>query len=439
MPPYYPSLITHVRTVQNIGTESIKEEDQLRRVHLVNTISLAIVCLTFVIGMSFFLPTRKASILAPVGIEFFISFIPMYLNHKKKYVTAALLIYLTLSMASLYFGLLLRTVVELQSIVFLLLLINFRLFSEPLIRRVCFCIAIIVLVALEANQYILYVEPFALSEPSFIVIKTLFFFQLFCLIVITGAPYIKSHDLSYRLKRSLKKEESQSNAKSVFIRNVSHEIQGSFLGITKMSQSLRTGIENHLDVRSLADELIEACHTYKRMLVNLLEYAKVDAGVSDSVCISRIDIRAYVSKIIGVNTYAATDKGVQIHLVVSDEMPEFIKSDEIMLMQVLNNLLTNAIKFTRPNSNICVSIERAGDCFRISVQDEGAGIPEEKLKSVFNLFVTDRNAGDNREGVGLGLFITKHLVEDLLKGAITVKSQMQTGTCFQVSLPFEIE
>jgi two-component system, sensor histidine kinase len=168
-----------------------------------------------------------------------------------------------------------------------------------------------------------------------------------------------------------------------------------------------------------------------------LEYTKIDAGVTDSVYASAIDLRTFLQKIININKYSAIEKGVEIHLSVADEIPPLLKSDEIRLTQIFNNLLTNAIKFTCPDSNIYVIVEKAEDSWQLYVKDEGLGIPDEKLKSIFDLFVTDRNPESNREGVGLGLFITRHLVEDLLKGTISVKSQVNRGACFQVSLPLE--
>jgi signal transduction histidine kinase len=423
-------------TIRNIGTEGVKEEEQLRRIRLVNSLSLAIVSLILVIGMLFFILTKKLSILIPAIRELSLALSPIFLNKRKKYVRAALITFLTQCIASLYFGMLLGNVVELQSMVFFLLLITFLLFDDSTLRKMCLGIALFILIALEANYFARFIEPLPLSESYAIIFKTLSFLGLFCLIIIVGAPYIKSHDTSYKLKRSLENEESQNNAKSAFIRDVSHEIQGSFLGIIKMSQSLKIGLERKVDIASLADELIDACHTYKRMLENLLEYTKIDAGVLDGVYERDIDIRAYARKIININTYSAADKGVKIHLTVSDEVPALLKSDEIRLAQIFNNLLTNAIKFTRPDSKIQVTIENAGNYWRLSVQDEGEGIAEDKQKSIFNLFVTDRTE-NNREGVGLGLFITRHLVEDLLKGTITVKSQLHAGSCFQVSLPLQ--
>ncbi|MDO6429007.1 HAMP domain-containing sensor histidine kinase [Flavitalea sp. BT771] len=431
------NLLSLITSVRNTGTKGIKEEEELRRIRLVNSLSMAIVSLILVIGLLFFLLTGKLSILLPAIAELLLALSPLFLNRNGKYVAACLVTYLTQCVASLYFGMVLGNVIELQTVVFFLLLLTFLLFDNSILRKVCFTVALVILVTLEANYFLVFVKPLPLSQPYSVIFKTLSFFGLFCLIIIVGSPYVKSHDSSYKLKKSLKNEENQNYAKSVFIRNVSHEIQGTFLGIIKMAQSLRAGLERKEDIVSLSDDLIDGCHTYKRMLTNLLEYTKIDAGVMDSVYASAIDLRTFLQKIINVNKYSAIEKGVEIHLSVADEIPLVLRSDEIRLTQIFNNLLTNAIKFTRPASNIYVIVEKGEDSWQLYVRDEGPGIPEEKLKSIFDLFVTDRDLEGNREGVGLGLFITRHLVEDLLKGTISVKSQENRGACFQVSLPLE--
>jgi signal transduction histidine kinase len=433
---YLNEFLQSIKSLRDTGTRGVDEEYLLRRIRLVNSLSLAIVSLILFIGLLFYMLTSRLSILIPATLEFFLAMSPLFLNRKNKYVAAALVTYLTQCIASLYFGMLLGNVVELQAVVFFLLLITFMLFDDSILRRVCFVIALIILITLEANYFFQFVQPLSLTRQYSIIFKTLSFFGLFCLIVIVATPYIKNNDSSFKLKRSLKNEEDQNLAKSIFIRNVTHEIQGSFLGIIKMSQSLKVGIERHQDIGAEADQLVDACHTYKCMLANLLEYTKMDAGVFDTVTESSIDIRSFTGKIIRLHMYAAAEKKVTIHLAVSDKVPQLLRGDEIRLIQVFNNLLTNAVKFTRHHSNVYVSIDSVDRGWQLSVRDEGEGISEDKQRSIFDLFVTERSPKNNPEGMGLGLFITKHLVEDVLKGHIIVTTQPGAGACFQLFFPF---
>lgn len=99
------------------------------------------------------------------------------------------------------------------------------------------------------------------------------------------------------------------------------------------------------------------------------------------------------------------------------------------------NLLNNAIKFTRHGSIVIVEVYQEGPFWKLVVTDQGEGIPEEKQKEIFEAFFTEQTP-QNPDGTGLGLYITKYLV-DILKGSIKIKSTIGVGTSFTVSLPLE--
>ncbi len=107
-------------------------------------------------------------------------------------------------------------------------------------------------------------------------------------------------------------------------------------------------------------------------------------------------------------------------------------ADEQRLSQVLSNLLTNAIKFTPEGGSVVVKVERAHDEFQISITDTGPGIPEFEIKKIFNRYTQLNNK--DRRGLGLGLFISKMLIE-AHKGKIWVESELKKGTTFYYSLP----
>jgi two-component system phosphate regulon sensor histidine kinase PhoR len=109
--------------------------------------------------------------------------------------------------------------------------------------------------------------------------------------------------------------------------------------------------------------------------------------------------------------------------------------DELRITQALNNLLSNAIKFTKPHSSVLVTAQRSNSTWLLTVQDSGEGISTEKLNDIFDPYVTDRNAKNNPEGIGLGLYITKHIVEDLLNGTIDAYNSPPLGATFTISLP----
>ena len=109
--------------------------------------------------------------------------------------------------------------------------------------------------------------------------------------------------------------------------------------------------------------------------------------------------------------------------------PLLIEGDRLALGRVYRNLITNAIQATEPGGHVTVSTSRIGDIIEIAVADTGSGIPADRLKAIFEDFVTTK-----RRGLGLGLAISKRIVEQL-DGTITVESEVGRGTTFTLRFP----
>jgi hypothetical protein len=105
-----------------------------------------------------------------------------------------------------------------------------------------------------------------------------------------------------------------------------------------------------------------------------------------------------------------------------------------MINQVMTNLVNNAIKFSNQGASVVVHLNKESDRWRISVKDQGKGVPPALLPQIFDPFVTTKNIDSLGEGLGLGLHITRQLVA-ALKGEIIVQSEENAGSCFIVSLP----
>jgi signal transduction histidine kinase len=109
--------------------------------------------------------------------------------------------------------------------------------------------------------------------------------------------------------------------------------------------------------------------------------------------------------------------------------PLLIEGDRFALGRVYRNLVTNAIQATQPGGRVTVTTSRVGDRVEISIADTGAGIPADRLAKIFEDFVTTK-----RRGLGLGLAISKRIVEQL-DGTITVESEVGRGTTFTMRFP----
>jgi signal transduction histidine kinase len=429
------NLSSFFSSLLNAGVEGVSTERLSKKVRLINSLSFTIFLLTVSIGGIFYALTLRQSILIPATVESILSVMPIFFNHHRKYLSAALTTFLLQCVATLYFGMLLGPVLELQTVIFYLLIISFFLFNEPRSRRICCIVALLILTTLEANSYINIIEPLHLKTPYSIIFKTLSFLGLFCLIIVGGYPYVISHDANFDLKTSLENEESQSKDKTLFIARMSHEVQYPFLGIIKQLNALIAILPKGTEQYKLAANLLENCQAVKQMVANALEYTKIDAGVHEKLKKEPTNIREVFEKILSYNTRIAVVEGISLDLFISDELPEYLLSDELRITQAMNNLISNAIKFTESNSTVYIKVTRSNPTWSMKIQDSGKGIPPERIDTIFAPYVTDRESKNNREGIGLGLYITKYIVENLLNGAISAYNSPPLGATFEISLP----
>lgn len=230
-------------------------------------------------------------------------------------------------------------------------------------------------------------------------------------------------------------EKTCESPKAAFVRQASHDIQGTFFGVSSLCAMIKNSKESPENIDELVEHLMEACHSYKQKLSNFLEYTRLQAGLHDTI-LERVNIRLLLNTIITENHAIASEKKVNLALFVSDGTPEEIISDEFRIAQICNNLVSNAINFSPAGSSVFVQVEFLEQTrLTIAVKDNGEGMTLEQMNSVFTLSGMERKCLKNPGG--LGLLVTKYLVEDLLKGKIALSSQPGIGSCCTVILPLE--
>jgi len=141
-----------------------------------------------------------------------------------------------------------------------------------------------------------------------------------------------------------------------------------------------------------------------------------------------MDVNTSVSEIVESMRTEGDRTGVKVESQFAD-VPLLIEGDRFALGRVYRNLITNAIQATEPGGRVMVSTARVGNLVQIAVADTGSGIPADRLTAIFEDFVTTK-----RRGLGLGLAISKRIVEQL-DGTITVESEVGRGTTFTLRFP----
>lgn len=215
------------------------------------------------------------------------------------------------------------------------------------------------------------------------------------------------------------------------MRIVAHDLRNPLNSISLSAQIL---LKLHTCGSELPRECLErillAIRRGDRIVQDLLDVARMEAG-NLSIRKRPEALASIIQDVVELHRPLAEDKSLQFEAVVEEKLPP-IEADRDRLMQVLSNLLGNAIKFTPPNGRIALRARRAEAGALISVSDTGPGIAPKDLPRVFDLFW--QASKGVRDGVGLGLNIAKGLVE-AHGGCIWVENIPESGACFSFTLP----
>jgi len=240
-------------------------------------------------------------------------------------------------------------------------------------------------------------------------------------------------------ERAREEAERASRAKSAFLANANHELRTPMNGIIGAIDLLRsTNVEpeqtDYLDIaRASAEQLM-------RIIRDTLDVSQIEAGrlVLDSTRFSLDRCTANVERILSMQLET---RSVRFTLGVEDDVPRELVGDRDRLMQILINLLGNAVKFTSSDGEVSLRVSVASRTegallLRFEIRDSGIGIAPGDLKRIFDPFTRVRDPGLGKDGTGLGLTIATNLVE-LMSGSIGVESEVGKGSLFWFTARFD--
>jgi signal transduction histidine kinase len=242
-------------------------------------------------------------------------------------------------------------------------------------------------------------------------------------------------DLERKVEERTQELEQANRHKSEFLANMSHELRTPLNAIIGFSDVLLTRMFGELDAKQeeyLNDILSSGKHLLD-LINDILDLSKVEAGRMELEP-SEFSLTEAVRNSVTMVRERAANHGIAISYAVSPEAGE-VEADERKVKQVLFNLLSNAVKFTPDGGQVSVKAWREGEDVWVAVADTGVGIAAGDLELIFEEF---RQVGDfagrTHEGTGLGLTLTKKLVE-LHGGRISVESEPGKGSTFMFTLP----
>ncbi len=248
---------------------------------------------------------------------------------------------------------------------------------------------------------------------------------------------LKSANL--QIREALRSAENANQSKSVFLANMSHEIRtpmNGILGATELmlDQSIDEEQKQYIDI------IHSSSHALLNIINDILDLSKIESGSFELEQIN-FDLHQLCNDVYQLFSSTAKQKGIQVLYFYGADLPQFWIGDPNRIRQILNNLFSNALKFTHQGRiDIRVQGVRLTNHqfdLKIQIKDSGIGIAEKKIEQIFSAFQqADTSTSRKYGGTGLGLTISQHLA-NAMQGKIEVESELGLGSTFTLNLPLK--
>lgn len=217
-----------------------------------------------------------------------------------------------------------------------------------------------------------------------------------------------------------------------FTANVSHELRSPLTAINGYAELLKNGMVDASDIKRIGGTISDEGRRLSAIIDDIIKLSQFDESMVQSES-TEIDLDAYLQQILAVYEEPINQRGIKLSVGLEGE--KTLTFPEAMLHDVLDNLISNAVRYNRDGGRIDIWLSNQPDELRVRVADTGIGIAEEHIGRVFERFyMVDKARSRAISGSGLGLAIVKHIVE-FLGGEVFLESEVNQGTSIEARLP----
>ncbi|WP_291945027.1 ATP-binding protein [Chitinophaga sp.] len=408
----------------------------MNSVQVINTLSIISAVLVTIQSCLLFSHTRDSFFIG-LGTLAGISFLSLLLLNELGITCAARVLFLAIHQAvavSLAIGK--GAVVGEAILAAFLIIVTLLVFTRTWVIVTCISLIISCLVTIKINFHTGFINP--VPERG---LQSIRFFKECCatslfILITVGVSFFKRHVL--RLIEALKKSNTELQQalkeKSMLAQFLSHEIRNplhSMAGITEVMTREISGKDEYNPLMEYMQDL-NASSSYAMSVVNnVLELETAERQTCAPEVFAPTD---WLQGIVKSFQYQASHKQVALVFVSGDDIPSFISSPKNCLNKIVINLIINAIKFTRENSVVSITLSRENERLSIRVQDRGMGMSKEKKERIFNLYETEKN--EFLQGSGIGLYVANNLTK-AIGGSLSLESEENKGTTFILEWPMQ--